>query len=248
MGWKCSKKVVVCLLSGIYYWKRFRRHILCFDGCQKLHGPHHGHHWTPAAAESSCGWARTLVVVHLAFPIWSMCGYLIENTATGEIYLQTTKSNVSLAGWIVLCWERTFTQVDSDSGTEQGQYSVIPRYKSAHIHFFFIFSWQEPIEKKIIVIKGYNFGFIIGPPLAGIVNTYLGWKWNFYINGGLALAVTVLWVVLICETPQESKRISSEELDYIITNTIVGKMEGEVLPKVPPYLDIIMSIKVWALV
>ena len=62
------------------------------------------------------------------------------------------------------------------------------------------------------------------------------------------MAVTVLWVVLICETPQESKRISPEELDYIINNTIVEKMEGEVLPTVPPYLDIIMSIKVWALV
>ena len=60
--------------------------------------------------------------------------------------------------------------------------------------------------------------------------------------------VTVLWAVLIDETPQESRKISAEELEYINTNTIVDSIDEGTLPIVPPYLDIIMSVKVWAVV
>ena len=99
-----------------------------------------------------------------------------------------------------------------------------------------------------LFLSGYNLGFIIGPPLAGAINTYLGWKYNFYVNGCLTLVVTVLWAVLIDETPQESRKISAEELEYINTNTIVDSIDEGTLPIVPPYLDIIMSVKVWAVV
>ena len=97
-------------------------------------------------------------------------------------------------------------------------------------------------------LVGHNFGSIIGPALGGAINTYLGWKWNFYINGCLALTITVFWIVLIFDTPHESTRISAEELEYICSNIIVEKTNDEMVPKIPPYMDMIKSIKVWAVV
>ena len=87
----------------------------------------------------------------------------------------------------------------------------------------------------------------MGPILAGVINTHLGWKWNFYINGCLTLAITILWVILIKDTPQENASISPEELQFILSNIIVEE-PNETVPKIPPYQKIFLSIKVWALV
>ena len=99
----------------------------------------------------------------------------------------------------------------------------------------------------MILVSGYNVGFIVGPILAGVVNTHLGWKWNFYINGCLTFAITILWVFLIKDTPQENASISPEELQFILNNIIVEE-PNETAPKFPPYQKIVQSIKVWALV
>ena len=87
----------------------------------------------------------------------------------------------------------------------------------------------------------------MGPILAGVINTHLGWEWNFYINGLVSFAITILWVILIKDTPQESDWISANELHFILKNTIVEEPD-ETVPKIPPYGKIVQSIKVWALV
>ena len=76
----------------------------------------------------------------------------------------------------------------------------------------------------------------------------MGWKWTFYLNGCLTLAVTIFWMILIIDTPSESNRISADELQFILQNIITEKPDEEVVPKVPPYWDIITSIKVWSVV
>ena len=90
-------------------------------------------------------------------------------------------------------------------------------------------------------------GFIVGPLLAGVINTYLGWKWNFYICGCISLVITILWIFLVKDTPQENIWISSDELQFILSNIIIEEPD-EAVSKIPPYKRIISSIKVWAMV
>lgn len=89
-------------------------------------------------------------------------------------------------------------------------------------------------------------GFITGGPLAGVINTYLGWQSNFYITGGFCLLVTLLWIVLVFDTPEDCIRISSKELLYISSNTIQENIDEEMVPKLPPYLAMAKSTKAWA--
>ena len=97
------------------------------------------------------------------------------------------------------------------------------------------------------VFTGYNAGFIIGGPLAGVTITYLGWQSNFYITGCFSLLVALLWIVLVFDTPKECPRISAEELKFIFDNTIQDKDEIEQEKSlVPPYFAMLKSIKAWA--
>ena len=98
-----------------------------------------------------------------------------------------------------------------------------------------------------LLFLGYNIGFIVGPPLAGIISTYLGWQYCFYINGCLTLTVTLFWAILVTDTPEESSRVTADELLYI-SNNIISTKSDETVAKVPPYLEMAKSIKVWALV
>ena len=98
-----------------------------------------------------------------------------------------------------------------------------------------------------MIFTGYNAGFIIGGPLAGVTITYLGWQSNFYITGCFSLLVALLWIVLVFDTPKECPRTSAKELKFIFDNTIQDKDEIE--PKkslVPPYFAMFKSIKAWA--
>ena len=90
-------------------------------------------------------------------------------------------------------------------------------------------------------------GMIVGPLLAGVINAYLGWRWNFYICGSIPLVVTILWVFLVKDTPQENIWISPDELQFILNNIIIEEPD-EAVSKIPPYKSIIFSVKVWAMV
>ena len=61
------------------------------------------------------------------------------------------------------------------------------------------------------------------------------------------MAITILWILLIKDTPQENKWISPEELQFISNNIIVEE-SNESVPKIPPFKKIFLSIKAWAMV
>ena len=68
------------------------------------------------------------------------------------------------------------------------------------------------------IFPGYYVGCIAGPSLAGVINTKIGWKYCFYINGLLAMVITILWLFCVTDTPQECKALSSDELQFISGN------------------------------
>lgn len=55
-------------------------------------------------------------------------------------------------------------------------------------------------------------------------------------------------MVFVFDTPQDCTRISLDELRFILDNTIQDNTDEEMCPKVPPYLAMAKSIKVWVAV
>ena len=96
---------------------------------------------------------------------------------------------------------------------------------------------------------GCNMGAIAGSCLSGFCNSYFGWQSNFYIVSVIALSFGLLWCLTVCDNPQDDKKVSKDELMFITQNIIEYENVGDdVMTKFPPYLDIVKSKKVWALV
>ena len=98
-----------------------------------------------------------------------------------------------------------------------------------------------------IYSSGANVGNIGGSYLTGLINTNFGWKYNFYVNGVLALFVAFLWCFMAYDTPEQNPRMSENELMYI-SNNIIHNDDNSVVSKFPPCWAMVKSIKVWALV
>jgi|688.fasta_scaffold1406698_1 hypothetical protein len=55
-------------------------------------------------------------------------------------------------------------------------------------------------------------GTVISLPFSGILAAVGGWESVFYVQGGLALIWSVLWILFVYDSPEEHPRIHSEEL------------------------------------
>ena len=92
-------------------------------------------------------------------------------------------------------------------------------------------------------------GAIAGSCLSGLCNSYFGWQSNFYIVSVIALSFGLLWCLTVCDNPQDDRKVTKYELMFITQNIIEYENVGDdVKTKIPPYLDIVKSKKVWALV
>ena len=106
------------------------------------------------------------------------------------------------------------------------------------------------LEKRVvndIMSTGCNIGSILGSWLSGVVNVYLGWQANFYINAAISLSFGLMWCFFVFDKPEQNSRVATDELIFISGNIIQNEDEATV-KKIPPYLSIFRSMKVWTLV
>ena len=121
---------------------------------------------------------------------------------------------------------------------------------------------------------GGTFGTMITYPICGVILTSLGWEvttiriaprrpentWSriklicfyfkilkavFYISGGLGIFWLIIWQLCISDDPSTQKLIGEDEKEYILRHrkqTISG-----IGKKAPPYLKILLTPSVWAL-
>ena len=61
---------------------------------------------------------------------------------------------------------------------------------------------------------GTIFGLVVTP----IIILNWGWQWAFYLYGGLGFVWYIFWQRMIESSPKEDKRITSDELEFIINN------------------------------
>ncbi|KAB0792864.1 hypothetical protein PPYR_14823 [Photinus pyralis] len=106
--------------------------------------------------------------------------------------------------------------------------------------------WVPPDEKGKFggALLGGTIGTVVTWPLSGSIIEHLGWSWAFYIQGGLVLAFSCVWLIAVADSPDTHPRISKEEKFYI--NKCLGEGVGKV-KATPPYLKIFASIPFWAL-
>lgn len=62
---------------------------------------------------------------------------------------------------------------------------------------------------------GGTFGTVVTWPILGAVSEHWGWIWSFYLPGILCLCWVVLWYIVVSDSPQQHKRISEDEKNYI---------------------------------
>lgn len=77
--------------------------------------------------------------------------------------------------------------------------------------------WAPPDEKGKFVsaLLGGNLGTVFTFQLSGILTEIIGWRYVFYGQAILVGIVTVLWMILVSNTPSSHRFISAQELQYI---------------------------------
>lgn len=80
-----------------------------------------------------------------------------------------------------------------------------------------ISKWAPPDEKGkfVAALLGGNLGTVFTFQLSGILTPLIGWRMVFYGEAALILIVTILWIVLVTNTPSVHSFISPKELQYI---------------------------------
>src|SRR6185369_3269813 len=80
--------------------------------------------------------------------------------------------------------------------------------------------WFPPQERSLafgIFNTGSAVGAVIAPPLIGIIVATLGWRWVFFITGGVGFLWAMIWLKLY-QPPATNQLISAEEREFIATS------------------------------
>jgi len=99
-----------------------------------------------------------------------------------------------------------------------------------------IASWAPPQERSTIAsiaFSGASLGTVLSMMSSGIINQLCGWEAIFYIQGSLSLIWCVMWVVLVFDSPEQHKFISTAEKDYIMSSQPKKAATNTPKPAVP---------------
>ena len=84
-----------------------------------------------------------------------------------------------------------------------------------------VYKWYPVKERGII--QGINFsgsrigGAVAYPIVVGLIIA-IGWRGSFFVFGAVGLLFAIVWWLYFRNSPEESKIISEEEKEYILTN------------------------------
>ncbi len=78
--------------------------------------------------------------------------------------------------------------------------------------------WYPRQERGLvqgITHSASRLGAAIAPPVVVLIMTTLGWRWVFYICGGIGVLWSLLWYVTYRNLPEEHRLVGKTELEYI---------------------------------
>lgn len=110
-----------------------------------------------------------------------------------------------------------------------------------------ISQWSPPNEKGkfVATLFGTDIGTVITWTVCGLLIEKLGWQWAFYGPGIVAAMFTLLWSLVVYDSPGQHPRINSAEREYI-ENSLTG-ISKDLKSSWPPFGQMLRSRPFWAL-
>lgn len=108
--------------------------------------------------------------------------------------------------------------------------------------------WIPPMDRSKFIanMMASSLGAAITMPICGYLIATIGWQSVFYFTGGLALLWSVVWFLVVFETPATHPRISAEERNEI--ESAIGAGVKTKKPSYVPWKSIFTSPPVWAII
>lgn len=108
--------------------------------------------------------------------------------------------------------------------------------------------WIPPMDRSKFIanMMASALGAAITMPICGFLISYLGWASVFYFTGGVGLFWSILWFLVIFESPAAHPRISPEERKEI--EDAIGASTSKKRPSYVPWKSIFLSPPVWAII
>ncbi|XP_077967299.1 sialin-like isoform X2 [Styela clava] len=110
--------------------------------------------------------------------------------------------------------------------------------------------WAPPSERGILLgttFSGTAVGVVATLPLSGLLAATFGWQSVFYVTGSIGCVWSLLWLILIYDSPSEHPRILEEERNFIqdsLGHNRDGKSQKERSRPVP-WKSILGSFRLW---
>jgi ACS family hexuronate transporter-like MFS transporter len=90
--------------------------------------------------------------------------------------------------------------------------------------------WFPPRERSLafgLFNTGSSIGAVIAPPLLAFIVTWLGWRWVFFITGGIGFVWAWVWLRLY-QPPAQNRFLTDEERSYLSKSMATSPAEGAV--------------------
>ncbi|XP_020709772.2 sialin [Athalia rosae] len=107
--------------------------------------------------------------------------------------------------------------------------------------------WIPPMERSKFVsnMMASSLGAAITMPICGYLIASLGWESVFYVTGGISLIWSIVWFLVVFDSPAQHPRISSTERRYI--EEAIGTASSSKHLAVP-WKALLTSPPVWAII
>ncbi|XP_063242977.1 sialin [Bacillus rossius redtenbacheri] len=108
--------------------------------------------------------------------------------------------------------------------------------------------WIPPMERSQFMsnMMASSLGAAITMPVCGYLIAAVGWQSVFYVTGLVGVAWSVVWFLVVFDSPAQHPRISREERETI--EKAIGGSASHSRPKSVPWRQIFTSMPVWAIV
>ncbi|XP_058815348.1 sialin [Topomyia yanbarensis] len=108
--------------------------------------------------------------------------------------------------------------------------------------------WIPPMDRSKFIsnMMASSLGAAITMPICGFLIATVGWQSVFYFTGGISLLWSIIWFLVVFETPASHPRISAEERNEI--ESAIGAVGKTRKPTYVPWKSIFTSAPVWAII
>jgi len=108
--------------------------------------------------------------------------------------------------------------------------------------------WAPPLERSKLGTLNYaggHLGIILIFYLSGYIAYYYGWPMIFYVSGASGILWSLMWLLMVRNSPSEQPWIKKEEVEYIELSLAGDLQSKDVLI---PWKSIFTSLPVWAII